>query len=123
MNMDIMVCCLITAAILSAELREAANMTVIHWAYMLEIKTKPGSITGFVSYGLQANKGTAYLPVLGQTAESGYDSKIVGVIGVEYAYDLDYGKPEELWHVSPYARLNFTHYRQKAFREHGAGVF
>ena len=44
-------------------------------------------------------------------------------IGVEYAYDLDYGKPEELWHVSPYARLNFTHYRQKAFREHGAGVF
>ena len=85
-------------------------------------KNKPGSITGFVSYGLQANKGTAYLPVLGQTAESGYDSKTLG-IGVEYAYDLDYGKPEELWHVSPYARLNFTHYRQKAFREHGAGVF
>ena len=85
-------------------------------------KNKPGSITGFVSYGLQANKGTAYLPVLGQTAESGYDSKTLG-IGVEYAYDLDYGKPEELWHVSPYARLNFNHYRQKAFREHGAGVF
>lgn len=85
-------------------------------------KNKPGSITGFVSYGLQANKGTAYLPVLGQTAESGYDSKTLG-IGVEYAYDLDYGKPEELWHVSPYARINFTHYRQKAFREHGAGVF
>lgn len=85
-------------------------------------KNKPGSITGFVSYGLQANKGTAYLPVLGQTAESDYDSKTLG-IGVEYAYDLDYGKPEELWHVSPYARLNFNHYRQKAFREHGAGVF
>ena len=41
MNMDIMVCCLITAAILSAELLEAANMTVIHWVYMLEIKTNP----------------------------------------------------------------------------------
>ena len=75
-------------------------------------KNKPGSITGFVSYGLQANKGTAYLPVLGQTAESGYDSKTLG-IGVEYAYDLDYGKPEELWHVSPYARLNFTHYSRR----------
>lgn len=36
MNMDIMVRCLITAAILSAELREVANMTVIHWAYMLK---------------------------------------------------------------------------------------
>ena len=34
-------------------------------------------------------------------------------IGVEYAYDLDYGKPEELWHVSPYARLNFNHYSRR----------
>lgn len=65
-------------------------------------KNSPGTVTGYVSYGVQDNELTRHLGSafshsgMGSKLESDYDSSVIGV-GAKYAYDLHYGK--EGWHV------------------------
>ena len=86
-------------------------------------KNSPGTVTGYVSYGVQDNEMTRHLGSafshsgMANKLESGYDSSVIG-IGAKYAYDLHYGK--EGWHVSPYAALDYAHYKQDSFTERGS---
>ncbi len=86
-------------------------------------KNSPGTVTGYVSYGVQDNELTRHLGSafshsgMASKLESGYDSSVIG-IGAKYAYDLHYGK--EGWHVSPYAALDYAHYKQDSFTERGS---
>ncbi len=86
-------------------------------------KNSPGTVTGYVSYGVQDNELTRHLGSafshsgMGSKLESNYDSSVIG-IGAKYAYDLHYGK--EGWHVSPYAALDYAHYKQDSFTERGS---
>ena len=83
-------------------------------------KNSPGTVTGYVSYGVQDNELTRHLGSafshsgMGSKLESDYNSSVIG-IGAKYAYDLHYGK--EGWHVSPYAALDYAHYKQDSFTE------
>lgn len=54
---------------------------------------------------------------MGSKLESDYDSSVIGV-GAKYAYELHYGK--DGWHVSPYAALDYAHYKQDSFTERGS---
>ena len=86
-------------------------------------KNSPGTVTGYVSYGVQDNELTRHLGSafshsgMGSKLESDYNSSVIGV-GAKYAYDLHYGK--EGWHVSPYAALDYAHYKQDSFTENGS---
>lgn len=86
-------------------------------------KNSPGTVTGYVSYGVQDNELTRHLGSafshsgMASKIESDYDSSVIGV-GAKYAYDLHYGK--EGWHVSPYAALDYAHYKQDSFTERGS---
>ncbi len=86
-------------------------------------KNSPGTVTGYVSYGVQDNELTRHLGSafshsgMGSKLKSDYDSSVIGV-GAKYAYDLHYGK--EGWHVSPYAALDYAHYKQDSFTENGS---
>lgn len=86
-------------------------------------KNSPGTVTGYVSYGVQDNELTRHLESafshsgMGSKLESDYDSSVIGV-GAKYAYDLHYGK--EGWHVSPYAALDYAHHKQDSFTERGS---
>lgn len=86
-------------------------------------KNSPGTVTGYVSYGVQDNELTRTLngafshSGMGSKLESDYDSSVIGM-GVKYAYDLHYGK--DGWHVSPYAALDYAHYKQDSFTERGS---
>lgn len=86
-------------------------------------KNSPGTVTGYVSYGVQDNELTRNLSNafshsgMGSKLESDYDSSVIG-IGAKYAYDLHYGK--EGWHVSPFAALDYAHYKQDSFTERGS---
>lgn len=86
-------------------------------------KNSPGTVTGYVSYGVQDNELTRHLGSafshsgMGSKLESDYDSSVIGV-GAKYAYDLHYGK--EGWHVSPYAAVDYAHYKQDSFTERGS---
>lgn len=91
-------------------------------------KNSLGTVTGYVSYGVQDNELTRHLGSafshsgMGSKLESGYDSSVIG-IGAKYAYDLHYGK--DGWHVSPYAAVDYAHYKQDSFTERGSvyGVY
>lgn len=86
-------------------------------------KNSPGTVTGYVSYGVQDNELTRHIGSafshsgMGSKLESDYDSSVIGV-GAKYAYDLHYGK--EGWHVSPFAALDYVHYKQDSFTERGS---
>lgn len=86
-------------------------------------KNSPGTVTGYVSYGVQDNELTRHLGSafshsgMGSKLESDYNSSVIG-IGAKYAYDLHYGK--EGWHVSPFAALDYAHYKQDSFTESGS---
>lgn len=86
-------------------------------------KNTPGTVTGYVSYGVQDNELTRHLGSafshsgMGSKLESDYDSSVIG-IGAKYAYDLHYGK--DGWHVSPFAALDYAHYKQDSFTERGS---
>lgn len=86
-------------------------------------KNSPGTVTGYVSYGVQDNELTRHLGSafshsgMVNKLESDYDSSVIG-IGAKYAYDLHYGK--EGWHVSPYAAVDYAHYKQDSFTERGS---
>lgn len=86
-------------------------------------KNSPGTVTGYVSYGVQDNEMTRHLGSafshsgMVSKLESDYDSSVIG-IGAKYAYDLHYGK--EGWHVSPFAALDYAHYKQDSFTESGS---
>lgn len=86
-------------------------------------KNSPGTVTGYVSYGVQDNElnrhlGSAFSHSgMGSKLESDYDSSVIGV-GAKYAYDLHYGK--EGWHVSPFAALDYAHHKQDSFTERGS---
>lgn len=86
-------------------------------------KNSPGTVTGYVSYGVQDNELTRHLGSafshsgMASKLESDYDSSVIG-IGAKYAYDLHYGK--DGWHVSPYAALDYAHYKQDSFTESGS---
>lgn len=86
-------------------------------------KNSPGTVTGYVSYGVQDNELTRHLGSafshsgMVSKLESDYNSSVIGV-GAKYAYDLHYGK--EGWHVSPYAALDYAHYKQDSFTERGS---
>ena len=86
-------------------------------------KNSPGTVTGYVSYGVQDNEMTRHLGSafrhsgMGSKLESYYNSSVIG-IGAKYAYDLHYGK--DGWHVSPYAAVDYAHYKQDSFTERGS---
>lgn len=86
-------------------------------------KNSPGTVTGYVSYGVQDNELTRHLGSafshsgMASKIESDYNSSVIG-IGAKYAYDLHYGK--EGWHVSPYAALDYAHHKQDSFTERGS---
>ena len=86
-------------------------------------KNSPGTVTGYVSYGVQDNELTRHLGSafshsgMGSKLESDYNSSVIGM-GAKYAYDLHYGK--EGWHVSPFAALDYVHYKQDSFTERGS---
>lgn len=86
-------------------------------------KNSPGTVTGYVSYGVQDNELTRNLSNafshsgMGSKLESDYNSSVIGM-AAKYAYDLHYGK--EGWHVSPYAALDYAHYKQDSFTERGS---
>lgn len=86
-------------------------------------KNSPGTVKGYVSYGVQDNELTRHLGSafshsgMASKLESDYNSSVIG-IGAKYAYDLHYGK--EGWHVSPYAALDYAHYKQDSFTERGS---
>lgn len=86
-------------------------------------KNSPGTVTGYVSYGVQDNELTRHLGSafshsgMASKIESDYNSSVIGV-GAKYAYDLHYGK--EGWHVSPYAALDYAHNKQDSFTERGS---
>ena len=86
-------------------------------------KNKPGTVTGYISYGVQDNEMTRHLggafshSGLSTKAESDYDSSVIGA-GAKYAYDLHYG--QEGWHLSPFAALDYAHYKQDSFTERGS---
>lgn len=86
-------------------------------------KNSPGTVTGYVSYGVQDNELTRHIGSafshsgMGSKLESDYNSSVIGV-GAKYAYDLHYGK--EGWHVSPYAALDYAHHKQDSFTERGS---
>lgn len=86
-------------------------------------KNSPGTVTGYVSYGVQDNELTRHLGSafshsgMASKIESDYNSSVIGV-GAKYAYDLHYGK--EGWHVSPYAALDYAHHKQDSFTERGS---
>lgn len=86
-------------------------------------KNSPGTVTGYVSYGVQDNELTRHLGSafshsgMASKLESDYDSSVIG-IGAKYAYDLHCGK--EGWHVSPFAALDYAHYKQDSFTESGS---
>lgn len=86
-------------------------------------KNSPGTVTGYVSYGVQDNELARNLSSafshsgMGSKLESDYNSSVIGV-GAKYAYDLHYGK--EGWHVSPYAAFDYAHYKQDSFTESGS---
>lgn len=86
-------------------------------------KNSPGTVTGYVSYGVQDNELTRHLGSafshsgMASKLESDYDSSVIG-IGAKYAYDLHYGK--DGWHVSPYAALDYAHYKEDSFTERGS---
>lgn len=86
-------------------------------------KNSPCTVTGYVSYGVQDNELTRHLGSafshsgMVSKLESDYDSSVISV-GAKYAYDLHYGK--EGWHVSPFAALNYAHYKQDSFTESGS---
>lgn len=86
-------------------------------------KNSPGTVTGYVSYGVQDNELTRHIGSafshsgMGSKLESDYNSSVIGV-GAKYAYDLHYGK--EGWHLSPYAALDYAHYKQDSFTESGS---
>lgn len=70
-------------------------------------KNSPGTVTGYVSYGVQDNELTRHIGSafshsgMGSKLESDYDSSVIG-IGAKYAYDLHYGK--EGWQRKPLCR-------------------
>lgn len=86
-------------------------------------KNSSGTVTGYVSYSVQDNELTRHLGSafshsgMGSKLESNYDSSVIGM-GAKYAYDLHYGK--EGWRVSPYAALDYAHYKQDSFTESGS---
>lgn len=86
-------------------------------------KNSPGTVKGYVSYGVQDNELTRHLGSafshsgMASKLESDYNSSVIG-IGAKYAYDLHYGK--EGWHVSLYAVLDYAHYKQDSFTERGS---
>lgn len=86
-------------------------------------KNSPGTVIGYVSYGVQDNELTRHLGSafshsgMGSKLESDYNSSVIGM-GAKYAYDLHYGK--EGWHVSPFAALDYVHYKQDSFTERGS---
>ena len=86
-------------------------------------KNSPGTVTGYVSYGVQDNELTRHLGSafshsgMGSKPESDYNSSLIGM-GAKYAYDLHYGK--DGWHVNPYAALDYEHYKQDSFTESGS---
>ena len=86
-------------------------------------KNSPGTVTGYVSYGVQDNELTRHLGSafshsgMASKLESDYDSSVIGV-GAKYAYDLHYGK--DGWHVSPYAAVDYAYYKQDSFTERGS---
>lgn len=86
-------------------------------------KNKPGTVTGYISYGVQGNEMTRHLGAsfshsgLSSKVESDYDSSVIGA-GTKYAYDLHYGK--EGWHLSPFVTLDYAHYKQDSFTERGS---
>lgn len=86
-------------------------------------KNSPGTVTGYVSYGVQDNELTRHIGSafshsgMGSKLESDYNSSVIG-IGAKYAYDLHYGK--DGWHVSPYAAVDYAYYKQDSFTERGS---
>ena len=75
----------------------------------------------YADYGWQNNKLRRSIPTLGLGTKAKYRSNLFE-LGGEYKYDLhaDDGK---IWHVSPYADMQFSYLHQNGYNEQGAGIF
>ena len=73
----------------------------------------------YIDGGKVRNKFNRALPTLGLGASANYDSKIFE-IGGEYKRNLT---PEKSVAVSPFINLQYSHLKQDAYNETGAGVF
>ena len=75
----------------------------------------------YADYGWQNNKLRRSIPTLGLGTETKYRSNLIE-LGGEYKYDL-HANDGKIWHVSPYANVQFSYLHQNSFNEHGAGIF
>jgi uncharacterized protein with beta-barrel porin domain len=75
----------------------------------------------YADYGWVRNKLHRGIGMLGLGAEAKYNANLIE-IGGEYKYDL-HASDGKIWHVSPYAGLQFSWMNQNAYKENGAGIF
>ena len=73
----------------------------------------------YIDAGKIRNKLNRSISALGLGAEAKYNSNIFE-IGGEYKRNLT---PEKIWAVSPFVNLQYSHLKQKAYNETGAGIF
>ena len=73
----------------------------------------------YIDGGKARNKFNRALPTLGLNTNANYDSKIFE-IGGEYKRNLT---PEKVFAISPFINLQYSHLKQDAYNETGAGVF
>ena len=73
----------------------------------------------YIDAGQVRNKLNRSISALGLGAEAKYNSNIFE-IGGEYKRNLT---PEKIWAVSPFINLQYSHLKQKAYNETGAGIY
>jgi uncharacterized protein with beta-barrel porin domain len=73
----------------------------------------------YIDGGKAKNKFNRALPTLNLAANANYDSKIFE-IGGEYKRNLT---PEKSMAISPFINLQYSHLKQDAYNETGAGIF
>ena len=73
----------------------------------------------YIDAGKARNKLNRSISALGLGAEAKYNSSIFE-IGGEYKRNLT---PEKIWAVSPFINLQYSHLKQHAYNETGAGIY
>ena len=73
----------------------------------------------YVDAGKIRNKLNRSISAIDKTADAKYNSNIFE-IGGEYKRNLT---PEKIWAVSPYINLQYSHLKQHAYNETGAGIY
>lgn len=80
------------------------------------------SVDAYLSYGQQKHDATRRIVQLGASAHSNYSSDTFGA-GMKARFDLQCEAAQPVWRLSPYASMDALWYRQRGYREVGAGVY